>query len=183
MVFTLCKVGAAVLLMAAMVGGQDSSPPESILRFQLTETPESVLRTLGGGASIVHLKGLDLYEFRRADEDSEEEPDWRFTFQLPNKRLVVVTRNYESPIDVMRLFPGNESELKLYPDKEKPTLSLLVRKLDSRRLLLAPARKRKPEHGGPTGVGKAGSSHPHVPASRQAAHESAHSMRRFLRMC
>jgi len=84
---------------------------------------------------------LDLYEFRRSDQDSEEEPDWRFTFQLPERKLVVVTRNYEKAVDVISLFPENATELKLYPDKEKPALSLLVRKLDSRRLLVARLEK------------------------------------------
>jgi hypothetical protein len=135
-ILTLLQLGAAVLLASPLAGGEDSSLPEWILHFQLTETPDSVLRTMGG-ASIVHLGRLDLYEFRRADQDSEEEPDWRFTFQLPKKQLVVVTRNYENAIDVSKLFPQSESELKFYPNEEKPALSLLVRKLDSRRLLLA----------------------------------------------
>ena len=137
MILGFCTTGVSLFLTSAFAGGEEDSLPDWILRFQLTETPETVLRAMGGGASIVHMGGLDLYEFRRAEQDSEEEPDWRFTFQLPERRLVVVTRNYEKAIDVTNLFRESETELKSYPDKEKPALSLLVRKLDSRRLLLA----------------------------------------------
>jgi len=56
---------------------------------------------------------------------------------LPKKLLVVVTRNYETAVDVTKLFPESETELKVFPDEGKPALSLLLRKLDSRRLLLA----------------------------------------------
>lgn len=137
MILGLCTAGFSVLLTSAFAGEEDYSRPDWILHFQLKETPENVLRTMGGGSSIVHTGRLDLYEFRRTQQDAEEEPDWRFTFQLPQRRLVVVTRNYEKAVDVTSLFPRSETELKLYPDKEKPGLSLLVRKLDSRRLLLA----------------------------------------------
>jgi hypothetical protein len=137
----LWKAGIALLLTVLLAVGQEGSPPESILRFQLGETSDTVLRSLGGGASVVHLRKLDLYEFRRADQDAEEEPDWRFTFLLPKKQLIAVTRNYEKAIDVTKLFPVGETELKFYPDEEDPAVSFLVRILDSRRLLLARLEK------------------------------------------
>jgi hypothetical protein len=127
----------AALLAACAARGEDLSPPASILRFTLAESPASITQLMGETCHQSNLSKATIIEFRGGSDDLDEDPVWMFYFQNPGAHLVVVTHNYEKNVNVSALFPAPDSQKHFFPNKEKPSMTLLVRKLDKDRVLLA----------------------------------------------
>ncbi len=129
---------AIALLWAFAARGEDLSPPASLLRFTLAESPAGIVRLMGKPGHQSNLPTATIIEFREGYEDLDDDPVWRFYFQNPGAHLVVVTHNFEKSVDVSALFPGPDSQKHFFlPNQEHSSMTLLVRTLDKDRVLLA----------------------------------------------
>jgi len=136
-------VFVVALLAVGAARGEDLSAPASLLRFTLAETPTAVRHMMGDEGYQSNLPGATIIEFRDASQDLDDDPVWRFYFQKPGEQLVVVVHNFEKAADVSELFPASDSQRHFFPNEQHPTMTVLVRKLDKDRVIVATLQGRE----------------------------------------
>jgi hypothetical protein len=129
-----CQTGAA---QAGKLQANASHPGAELPRFQLSESPADIRKSLGDPHVTADF-GQDFvsWNYQIDVKDTHE-----FSHQLVLRRstgtLISVARNYEEPQNVDELFPEDQTKTYYFPDAEHRQYSVRGRRLGGGRILLA----------------------------------------------
>ena len=132
--------GLLVAVLPLLCQPPQNSKIQELLRFSLNESPEQIAALLGRPQRIDDsLAGYQSwqYEFSAAEEnDDNSPPAWFVCLSTGRRQVLSVTRNFDKPQDVDRLFPPPETAVHYWPSKEAPQFSVRLRQLPGEVLLL-----------------------------------------------
>ena len=138
------QVAAGALFLAALplsCQTLQNSKVEELLRFTLNENPQQILTLLGRPSRIEDsAAGFQSWEYEfSGDEESDDNspPAWLVCLTIPKREILSVTRNFDKPQEVDRLFTAAQTAAYYWPSKETPQFSVRLRQLSGGLLLLA----------------------------------------------
>jgi hypothetical protein len=131
----MTKTVWGVLLLAAPLFAQSANLSD--YGFRLSETRSEISKQLGLPVLAAPF-GDDFESWQYQIGPTEEEGySHQFVFRKSTGTLISMARNYQPERNVDDLFPSAETTTHFYPNAEKPTFSVRVRRLSGARLLIA----------------------------------------------
>jgi hypothetical protein len=134
---------ALVLTCSLNAAGSIKDRPQRLLllSFTLQEQPAALTARFGSQPAIAERSGMQQWTFEGAEHDHgrsqatcDGRPEWTANFSLDGQ-LRSIVHQPEQPLPVAALFPAARSHWV----ELQPGYGLIVRRLDAKRILIAPA--------------------------------------------
>jgi len=127
----------AWLVAAPHIFSQTPIAAGELLRYSLDETPAQLIRWLGRPVHIADSDPQSTTWYYQTDVLDAHEHSHLLVFRKADGKLITVTRNFHTPVNVDALFPEAKTETHHWPSDTERQWSVRVRRLGPDRFAIA----------------------------------------------